>query len=78
MSKKVIGLTNLFEAKIFCIYKKTKNIIIYKNKNFIFIIFDIITLNLKYFNNAKKFVISSFVLSFYKTHLLKKENIRYY
>ena len=37
--KELLGLANLFRAQILYIYKATKIIIIYKNKNFEFAIF---------------------------------------
>ena len=45
---------------------------IYKNKNFIFIAFQIIISSFDYFNNNKKFAIMTFLLYYYKNHFFKK------
>ena len=52
--KKCLYLINLLETKVFCIYKIPKIIVIYKNKNFILVIFYIIMSNFKYFKNKLK------------------------
>ena len=73
LSKEFLNLINLFEAQTFYIYKTIKGVVIYKNKNLIYIIFQIIKLSLEYFNNSKNFVIIDFILSFYKNHPLIKK-----
>ena len=50
--KEFLDLINLFKIKIFYIYKLIKVIIIYKNNNFILIIFKLIILVFKSFNNC--------------------------
>ena len=45
---------------------------IYKDKTFIFIIFQIIVSNFKYFNNSKKLDIMNFLVCFLIIILLKK------
>ena len=62
--KKLLSLIDLLKAQTFYIHKILEIVIIYKNKNFILIAFQILMLTLKYFNNNKKLAIVSFILYF--------------
>ena len=63
--EKLLSPANLLKTQIFYTYKVIKVIIIYENKYFILIIFSIIMLYLKNFNNSQKLIIISFILCFY-------------
>lgn len=65
VSKGPIDPIDLFGAQILFIIKTTEDIKIYKNKNLINTIFQIMAPILKYFNNSQKFTVVSFVLYFY-------------
>lgn len=52
VSKKLLDLTNLAKAQVFCIYILTKVIIVGKNKDFVFAAFQIVALSFKGFNNS--------------------------
>ena len=62
--RKILGLIDLTKAQIFCIYKSTDIIILYKNENLIFLAFQIVPPGFKNFNNRQKLIIMSFVLYF--------------
>lgn len=61
---KFLNQKHLLKAQVFCTHKMTKVILIYKDKNFIFVIFQIIISSLKYFNNDQIFTNISFKKSF--------------
>ena len=64
---------NLSGAQAFYIYKMAKIIIIHKNKNFIFAIFEVVLLCFENFNNSQKFINVGFILNFYRNHFFKKK-----
>ena len=68
ISKKLLNLINLSKIQILDIYKKIRIIIIYKNWNFIFAIFELKASSLKSFNKNQKLVILGFVLGLYKNY----------
>lgn len=71
--------TNLSKAQTLYIYEVVKIVVIYKKKNLIFTIFQIVPPSFKSFDNCQKVVIISLVSNFYRYHLSKKKNTtRYY
>ena len=72
--KKFLGLANLTKIQTLYIYKLTKVIIVSKNKDLVFIAFQIVALNLKDFNNSQKLLVVSIIISFNEDHLLKKKS----
>lgn len=74
ISRKFVSQIYLFRVQIFCIYEMVQVVIVHKNENSIFIIFQIMALGLKNFNSCQKFVIMGLILSFYRNHLSKNKN----
>ena len=68
--KKLLGPADLTKAQSFYIYELMKVIIFNKNKNFVFSVFQIVSLNLKNPNNRQKLHVLSFILSFGQDYLL--------
>ena len=50
--RELLGLAKLSKAQIFCIYKATKVIVIYEDKYFVLITFQIVMSYLESFNNS--------------------------
>lgn len=71
------NLLNLYKINIFCIYKLKKIIMIYKNKNLIFIIFKLYYQVLKTFTMANSLPLEVLYLVFTKIIFLKKEKTKY-
>ena len=67
--KRFLGSANLFKTSNFYINKVIKVDIIYKNKYFIFVTFQIVMPYLENFDNSKKFIIIYLILYFYKNYL---------
>ena len=68
--RELLSLADLTKAQIFYIHKLTDIIMVKKDKNFIFIVFQIMMPKLKDFNNSLEFLIISFVPSVSKNYLL--------
>lgn len=73
ISRKLLGLTNLSKVGTFNIHKLPQVIIIIKNKNFTFIVFQVVALTFKSLNNNRKTLILSFVLYFGKYYLYEEK-----
>lgn len=69
------GLLNEIKAYIFWIYKLKKNIIIDKNKKFIFSVFQIILSAFKSFDNGCKIIIIGFCILVYPKPLFPSNNL---
>ena len=72
--REFLHLVDLTRAHVFCIYESTKIVIVSKNKNLIFIIFQVVVPSLESLNNGYKFLIVSLVPSFYGDHFLRKKS----
>lgn len=69
-----MDLLDLLKAQVFYIYKLIENVIIYKYKILMLVIFKIIMQHLKGFNKCQNYIIKSLILSFCKKYLLRKKN----
>ena len=72
--REFLGLVDLTKAQTFYIHELMEVIIISKDKNFIFTIFQIVTLSLKNFNNSQEFLIVSLVSSLNGNYLLMEKS----
>lgn len=72
--KELLGLSDILEAQALSIYKPTRIDVVGKNKNFVFLAFQIMVLSLKGFTNSQKFLIMHFILSFSQNHLSREKN----
>lgn len=71
--KEFLGSANLTKAQVFYIYKLTGVIIFNKNKDYIFITFQVVMLSLKSLNNSYKLLFIGFIIGLNKDQLLKKK-----
>ena len=69
----LLGPTNLFEAQAFHIDKATKIVVIYENKQFVFVAFKIMMSCFEGFDNSHKLAIVSLVSSFCSNHFFQKK-----
>ena len=74
VTKKLLGPTNLSGAQVLCIYKATKVVVVCKDKYFVFVAFQIVTLCLKGFDNSEKFAVMGLVSSLYRNHFSQKKS----
>ena len=52
VSRELLGLADLSEAQIFCIYKTTKIVVIYKDKQHVLVTFQVVVPCLESFGNS--------------------------
>ena len=64
---------NLSETQIFYIHKATKVVVVYKDKYFLLITFQIVMPYFKNVNNSQKLAIVGLVLNFCKNHFFRKK-----
>ena len=50
--RKLLGLADLTKAQTFCIHKSTKVVVVNKDKNFIFVAFQVVTPSLESLNDG--------------------------
>lgn len=67
--KKFLSLSNLLKDLNFYIYELIKIVVISKNKDLILAIVQIMTSNLKSFNNSQELPIVDYISNFGKNHL---------
>ena len=72
--KEFLGLANLAKAQIFYIHKLMGVFMINKDKDLIFIAFQIMTSSLQGFNNRHKFLIMNLVPNLGVDHLLREKS----
>lgn len=73
VSKIPLSSKDLSTALAFHITKAMQVVMIYKNKNIMLTTFQIMASGLESFNNSQKFVIISFILSFYLNYISREE-----
>ena len=73
ITKDLLGLSDLLRAQILYIYESIEVFLVRKDEDLIFGAFQIVAPSLEDFNNSQKFLIVSFVISFYYNHLPRKE-----
>ena len=73
VSKKILGLADLFKAQIFRIHETTIFFVIRKVKNLLFIIFQIMTPYLEGLNNSPKLTNVDFIPNFSRNYFPRKE-----
>lgn len=76
VSGELLGPINLLRAKTFGIHKLTEVIVVNKDKNLIFVAFQVVMQSLKDFNNSQKFLIVNLVKSFIRNHLLWQKSYK--
>ena len=74
--RELLGLADLSGAQAFRIHETTEVIVVRKDKNLMFTIFQIVTPRLEGFNNSQKFTVMSLVSCLCRNHFLKKERYR--
>ena len=71
--RELLGPADLSGAQTFCIHETTKVIVVYKNKNFILVIFQIVMSRFKNLNNSQKLAIVGLIPSFCRNYFPRKE-----
>ena len=71
--KELLSPADLSGAQIFYIYETIEVIVIYEDKNLIFVIFYIVMSCLKVFDNSQKLAIMGLILYFHLNHFLRKK-----
>lgn len=74
ISRELLGPSNLTGVQAFCIYKLTKVITIYKDKDLIFTAFQIVSQSFKNLNNSQKIMIVSLVPGLVQNYLSGKKS----
>lgn len=74
VSRKFLSLINLPKAKTLSIHKLLKVVVIIKNKDLIFIAFQVVVLCLKSFKDSQQLLIIFFVPYLYRNHFSKEKN----
>lgn len=74
--KELLSPTDLPRAEVFDIHKLTKVIVVGKNKNLIFITFQVVVPSLKDFNDGQKYLIIDLIMTLSKNHLLWEKSYR--
>lgn len=77
-NKRVFSLLNLTKALTFYIYQLIKVVIVYKNENLVFTVYQVILPGFKSFNNCQKLNIKSFISNFDKKFFSKKLIFEYH
>ena len=73
VSKKLLDPINLSGAQTLCIHETKEVIVIRKNKNLIFAVFQVVVPILECFNNSQKLTIVDFLSYFRWNYFLRKE-----
>ncbi len=74
ISNEFLGSADLTRAQTFCIYELTEVIMVNKDKNHIFAVFQVVAPSLKSLNDSQELLIMSLISSLNKDHLLKEKD----
>ena len=69
-----MGLLNLTRAQALCIYKLMEVVMVCKDKDLVFAVFQVVALSLKGLNNDQKLLIVGFIAGLSRDHLLREKN----
>ncbi len=73
VSRELLGPADLTRAQAFRIHKSTEVIMVSKDKDLVFVAFQVVALSLKGFNNSQELLIVGFVPSLSRDHLLREK-----
>ncbi len=71
--RELFGPANLAKTQTLYIHESTEVVVISKDKNLVFVAFQVVVLSFKSFNNSRELLIVSLVLSLSGDHLLKEK-----
>lgn len=72
IAEQLLCPSNLTKTETFYVYETTKVIVIGKNKDLIFAVFQVVLSSFENFNNGQKLCIVDFIISFSKNYFSKK------
>ena len=73
VSKEVLRPTDLTRAQAFCIHESTKVIVVSRDKDLVFAVFEVVATSFKSFNNSQELLIVSLIPSLSVDKLLREK-----